>query len=89
MRLGKYEITADKHQFILSEVSIVKDEKSKSFGDEIFTNKKFYATMSQLISGLQKNESRECLNASNSFEELVILLEKQHATIMLYIKECK
>ena len=85
MRIGKYDITADKNQFILSEVSTVKDEKSNNFGSETLTNKKFYPTMPQLIAGLQKNGTRECLRAAMSLQELEVLIKKQHEDLMLAI----
>jgi hypothetical protein len=68
MRIGKYNIRADNHQFILEESTTVKDEKSKNFGSETLVNPSFHTSWGGLIDKLIKLEAMTAVNEANGMQ---------------------
>lgn len=60
MRIGKYNITADNHQFILSEVKINSTEKDgvkgPNYGEEQLINPSYHTSWSGVVNKLIKLE---------------------------------
>jgi len=67
IKLDKYAITSDAHQYKLHEVSIAGDD-AKIPGEEKLCNTTYHMTIEGLISALA---SRECLDAVRECESLL------------------
>ena len=70
MRIDKYDISADTNQFILSEVRVVTDEKSKNFGETVLVNKTFHTSWEGLLIGLSKREMKESVKIFSDIKEV-------------------
>ena len=89
MRISRYDITANDHQFVLSEVKVVTDKKSKNFGEEVLTNKSFHSTWKGLVGKLTKlelmiavNEFDDIESVSNAFAFNMSFIETEFTKVL-------
>lgn len=69
----KYYIDSDSCNYILLEKSIVKDEKSKNYGKEIYKNIAYYGNLNSLYNGLIEKEIKENIELLNNIEKIIEL----------------
>ncbi len=71
----KYYIDSDSCNYILLEKSIVKDEKSKNYGKEVYKNVAYYGNVKSLYKGLIEKEIKENIELLNNIEKIIELKE--------------
>ena len=75
MRIGKYDISADKYQFILSEVKInttIKDGvKGKNYGEEQLVNPSYHTSWNGVINKLIKLELMASVKEFDSIADVI------------------
>ena len=72
----KYYLDTDSCNYILIERSIVKDEKSKNYGKEVFKNIAYFGSLEGLYNGIIEREIKENIELLNNIEK-VIKLKKE------------
>lgn len=72
----KYYIDSDSCNYILLEKSIVKDEKSKNYGKEVYKNVAYYGNINSLYNGLIEKEIKENIELLNNIEKIIELKEE-------------
>jgi hypothetical protein len=72
----KYYIDSDSCNYILLEKSIVKDEKSKNYGKEVYKNVAYYGNVNSLYNGLIEKEIKENVELLNNIEKIIELKEE-------------
>ena len=71
--LGKYVITSDDHNFILSDKTLC-DDNSKTPGQERLRNHKYYISLKHLCTAVMRLELRK--SDAESIKELIATLTK-------------
>lgn len=56
----KFRLTSDNYQFILSEVTTVKDENSKNYGEEAERNQRFFPRLEQVAASILLQQVKSC-----------------------------
>lgn len=74
----KYFLDADSHNCMLKEKYIVKDKKSKNYGQEDYIVIGYYPTPEGALSGLVKNELKKFIakDTINDIKDLIDKIEK-------------
>ena len=72
----KYYIDSDSCNYILLEKNIVKDEKSKNYGKEVYKNVAYYGNVNSLYNGLIEKEIKENVELLNNIEKIIELKEE-------------
>lgn len=71
MRIDSYDITSDSNQFIVNEVKINTDEKSKNFGKEMLTKPRHFTSVQGVLSHIAQNELMVSVNEFDSVETVI------------------
>ena len=83
----KYIIDSDENQFIVKEIGVVQDEKSKNYGEETQTTLGYYGTLEQAILGLEKMLQRRAIRIKDyTLKEFVEEIRKIHNEVFKCIK---
>ena len=69
----KYYLDTDSCNYILIERSIVKDEKSKNYGKEVFKNIAYFGSIENLYNGIIEREIKENVELLNNIEKVIEL----------------
>lgn len=69
----KYYLDTDSCNYILMERSIVKDEKSKNCGKEVFKNIAYFGSIENLYNGIIEREIKENVELLNNIEKVIEL----------------
>ena len=74
----RFYITADTHCYTLQEKTIIKDENSKNYGNEIYKDLGYYVTIESAIKGMIKILTREYMSKKevNTLKELQEKIEE-------------
>lgn len=72
----KYYLDTDSCNYILIERSIVKDEKSKNYGKEVFKNIAYFGSIENLYNGIIEREIKENVELLNNIEKVIELKEE-------------
>jgi len=84
----KYIIDADENQFIVKEIGVVQDEKSKNYGEETQTTLGYYSTLEQAAKGLEKILQRRAIRIKDyTLKEFVEEIQKIHNEIFKVLGE--
>ena len=77
-----FYIDADSNCYTLKEKSVVKDEKSKKFGEEVFKDRGYYVTLEGVLNGFLKAQTRDWINKnSGNIKDLLKEVQKQNEFI--------
>ena len=72
----KYYIDSDSCNYILLEKNIVKDQKSKNYGKEVYKNVAYYGNVNSLYNGLIEKEIKENIELLNNIKKIIELKEE-------------
>lgn len=88
-----YGISADDLNIILMKRNVNKDEKSKNFGNEYYTNIGYYTTIEGLLKGMMNKQILLSVQESTSLESLQSDLErgidKLYSSLAEVVKELR
>lgn len=77
-----FYIDADSNCYTLKEKAIVKDEKSKKFGEEVFKDRGYYVTLEGILNGFLKAQTRDWINKNGGdIKDLLKEVQKQNEFI--------
>ncbi len=77
-----FYIDADSNCYTLKEKTVVKDEKSKKFGEEVFKDRGYYVTLEGILNGFLKVQTRDWINKNGGdIKDLLKEVQKQNEFI--------
>ena len=77
-----FYIDADSNCYTLKEKTVVKDEKSKKFGEEVFKDRGYYVTLEGILNGFLKAQTRDWINKNGGdIKDLLKEVQKQNEFI--------
>ena len=77
-----FYIDADSNCYTLKEKTVVKDEKSKKFGEEVFKDRGYYVTLEGILNGFLKAQTRDWINKNGGYiKDLLKEVQKQNEFI--------
>ena len=83
----RFYINANSNCYTLQERTVIQDETSKNYGQEIFKDLGYYTTIENCLNGLLKIKTREFISkeTQNSITDLIKFIKNESA----YLKSLK